>query len=691
MRVNRNDSLFIANSSRKRESYLQRQNRFWGFTAYCLLLTVFLRGSGDVEAVTPKIWKENSQTAFEKGEVEGISLTREGTVTLGPKWDLVADTGEHFIWSLASDRNGTVYIGTGIEGRVYALKSGSSTPTLIFDAEEETKIFSLVTGPDGALYAGTSPNGLIYRIVLGKPAEVFCKTGDLHVWSLLWLQGKLYAATGGEQGRILKVAKNNAEVVYQSQDPNVISLASGNDGSLYAGTDQNGLIYKVSASGSVSVFYDAGEKEVHAIAVSKQGMVYATAMAGRSEGKQNGTGEGDGAKSVLYAIKPSGSALRLWEVDDPLLLSVTIDADGSLRVVTGKKGRVYRIWPDGRYSLLAQLKDVHPWAVLSTSDGALWVGSSGDGQLFKLGSGFVSEGTLTSEAKDFTLVSHWGQAHWQAKQPSGTTVVLLSRSGNSETPDDTWSVWSDPLKTSGGQIMSRPARFLQYRLVLKSSSDQATPQVREIRLAGLQENVAPMVLSVKIVQGDDEGDAKRDRRSFWKVVWDAGDVNDDQLVYTLFFREVGTPRWLLLKEDFKSAQYVWDTETVPDGTVQVRVVASDRGSNPVVKALSGEAVSDPFEIDNTPPMVKIRAVAGLDNVVVTGVVEDQISAILSAKYAVNSGDWDVVFAEDTIFDSPKEKLNFEIGSLKSGVYTLVIRAEDVLGNVGVGKTNFEVK
>jgi hypothetical protein len=147
----------------------------------------------------------------------------------------------------------------------------------------------------------------------------------------------------------------------------------------------------------------------------------------------------------------------------------------------------------------------------------------------------------------------------------------------------------------------------------------------------------------------------------------------------------------LLKEDFKSAQYVWDTETVPDGTVQVRVVASDRGSNPVVKALSGEAVSDPFEIDNTPPMVKIRAVAGLDNVVVTGVVEDQISAILSAKYAVNSGDWDVVFAEDTIFDSPKEKLNFEIGSLKPGVYTLVIRAEDVLGNVGVGKTNFEVK
>ncbi|MBT5830339.1 MAG: hypothetical protein HOH77_09115, partial [Candidatus Latescibacteria bacterium] len=519
-------------------------------------------------------------------------------------------------------------------------------------------------------------------------------TGDVHVWSLVWHQDKLYAATGGEQGHILKIAKNKTEVIYESKDPNIISLTHGSQGALFAGTDQNGLIYKVSVGGHVSVFYDAGEREVHDIVVSKDGMVYAAAMVGRSESKPNGkgNGNGEGKKSVLYAIKPSGSALRLWETDDPLLLSVSLDRDGSLRVVTGKKGRVYRIWPDGGYTLLAQLKDVHPWSVLPASDGGLWIGNSGDGQVFKLGSHYETEGTLTSEAKDFTLVSHWGQAHWQTKQPSGTSVSVLSRSGNSETPDDTWSAWSVALKTPGEYITSNPARFLQYRLILKSSSAKTTPAVREVRLAGLQENIAPMVLSVKIDQNDENGDPQSDRRSFWKVSWDAGDVNDDQLFYAVLFREVGTPRWMLLEEDMKRTQYVWDTETVPDGTVQVRVVASDKGSNPSAQALSGESVSAPFEIDNTPPVVKIQSVRQIGpKSVVLGSLADKTSAILSAKYAVNSGDWQVVFAEDMVFDSAKETLKFEIEQLRPGAYTLVIRAEDVLGNVGVGKTIFEVK
>ena len=678
MRVNKKDSLFIA------------INKFQVLVGCCLLFWNLGYGFYQVEAVTPQIWKENSQTAFEKGEVDGLSLTKEGTVTLAPKWDLMSDTGEHFVWSLATDDNGTIYIGTGIEGRVYALKIGNKTPSIVFDAEEETKIFALVMGPDGALYAGTSPNGLIYRILPNKPAEVYCKTGDLHVWSLMWVQDKLYATTGGEVGRVVKVGKNKVEVIYQSNDPNVISLAMGNDGSLYAGTDQNGLIYKVMPNDKVSVFYDAGEKEVHAIAVGKDGMVYAAAMAGRSDKKKNGNDEG--GNSVLYAIRPSGSALRLWEIDDPFLVSVTVEKDGSLLVVTGKKGRVYRIWPDGTYTLLAQLKDVHPWAVLATSDGALWVGSSGDGKLFKLGTRYVSEGFLTSEAKDFTLTSHWGQAHWQAHLPSATSVVLQSRSGNSDTPDDTWSQWSKALKTSGGQITSRPARFLQYRLHLKSSSDHVSPAVREVRLAGLQENMAPMVLSVKVVQ-DEEGDPKRDRRSLRKVVWEAGDVNDDSLFYTVSFREVGTSKWFVLKEDMMATQFSWDTETVPDGTIEVRVVASDRGGNPLDKALSGEAMSMPVVIDNTPPTVKILSVnqSGIGQVKVVGEIEDLHSAVQSAKYAVNSGDWEIVFSEDAIFDSSKEALNFPIGSLQVGIYTLVIRAEDVLGNVGLGKTTFEVK
>ena len=76
-----------------------------------VLLFVFLGTIAN--AVSPKIWREDSQTAFLKGEPNGVSLTREGTVTLAPSYKRVADTGEDFVWALSVDKNKTLYIGTG--------------------------------------------------------------------------------------------------------------------------------------------------------------------------------------------------------------------------------------------------------------------------------------------------------------------------------------------------------------------------------------------------------------------------------------------------------------------------------------------------------------------------------------------------------------------------------------------------
>ena len=75
---------------------------------YCILHSVFcilscLALAGEVRAVSPQIWRENSQAAFEQGDPEGVSLTREGMVTLAPSFSRVADTGEGFVWALAAD------------------------------------------------------------------------------------------------------------------------------------------------------------------------------------------------------------------------------------------------------------------------------------------------------------------------------------------------------------------------------------------------------------------------------------------------------------------------------------------------------------------------------------------------------------------------------------------------------------
>ncbi len=674
---------------------MSRNNKIFRAVTHVLLF-VFL---GTIaEAVSPKIWREDSQTAFLKGEPNGVSLTREGTVILAPSYKLVTDTDEDFVWALSVDANKTLYIGTGNEGRIYMLKPDSDRAELLFDSPE-THIFSLAIGADGAVYAGTSPGGLIYRIAPGQEPTEFCQTGDSHVSALIARPGGgLYAGTGGERGRVLKIDKQGkVAALYASKDPNVVSLALGAQGEVYAGTDNSGFVYRVREQGGADVLYDAREKEIHSLSVGANGTIYATAMAQSDRSEENGKEQKGSEQSgaTLYAIQPSGLAMRLWNTDDPMLLDSVIDADGTVKVVTGKHGRVYRVWPDGNATLLAVLKDVNPWVMATAPKNALWIGCSGSGEIYRLEKGFAVEGQLTSEPYDFDRVSHWGRVFWQSETPPETSVAVQTRSGNSEEPDDTWSAWSEPITTSGKPITSRPGRFLQYRSVLKTRSENATPLVRSIRLAGLQDNVHPRILQIKAevdLSGNEGENPEFMEKGVWKIDWVASDANGDDLIYTLYFKSIGESHWRLLKDDLKTSHYFWHTEAVPDGTVKVKVVASDRPDNPPEQALTAEVVSAPFDIDNSAPTVQLHNIRQIDKKVrVTGSIQDATTAIHKAAYSLNSDDWKVVFPTDQIFDSPTETLNFSIQNLKTGSYTLVVKAEDALGNIGVGKTVFEVK
>ena len=675
---------------------------------------------GTAVAVRPTLWREDTQGAFAKGEADGVSLTRDGAVTLSPVLEEVADTGEQFVWSLARDGKGRLYAGTGNSGKVFGL--GKGKPELLFDSPE-VAIFSLAVGEDGALYAGSSPDGLIYRIVPGKEPVVFCRTGDDHVWALVADDaGGLCAATGGGKGRILRISsKGEARSVYESSDPNVVCLIRGADGSFFAGTDENGLVYRMDAGGKVRVLYDAPEKEIHALALGPNGVLYAGAMSGGTQPGRGKPGAPQAMKqgaskakesSVVYAIRPSGAAYRLWEAPEPMLLALSVGADGEITVVTGDKGRVYRLRSDGAASVIRRMADVQPWAIWPAPNGDIWMGTAGAGKVFRLGEAYALEGTLTAEPRDFGLVSRWGKMAWKVDLPSGTSVVFQTRSGNSETPDDTWSAWSAPLaEPDGSQVLSPPGRFLQYRARLKSDRGNATPRLREITLTGLQENVQPLIHQLSVAppgeqqgrpsgRGENAGTAENGGRrgpkpskAVWGITWAAGDANEDRLSYALFFRGRGEKEWKLLEEDLTTPSYLWDTESAPEGTTQIRVVASDRLSNPASIALTSERTSEPFDIDHTPPVVRLSAVrqTGPGTAVVEGTVEDVTSPIREAAFAINSGSWEVLFPADEIFDSRAEALRFVVEDLGPGEYTVVVRAVDALGNVGVGRAVFEIK
>ena len=618
-----------------------------------------------------------------------------------------ADTGEEFVWAIASDGKNQIHVGTGSEGRVYRLSQGS--PELLFDSPERA-IFALTVASDGTVYAGSSPGGLIYAIPSKGEPKTFARTDDQHVWVLIGDgQGGLYAATGGRAGRVLQIGKSgDVKEVLTTSDPNVTSLVRGKDGTLFAGTDQNGLIYRVSPSGQVDVFYDTSENEVKALAIAADGRLFVGAMNGPGSSPQppvngrNGGGKPGGKTSTIYSIKPSGSGWRLWDVPAPSIQALSVRSDGSLTVVTGGAGRVYSLYPDGSRSVVTTVDEAQPWAFVGDRDGGGWIALSGSGKVLRLGNTPSREGSLTSKPEDFSLVTRWGRIGWDGETPAGTSLSFEVRSGNSEVPDDTWGAWST---VTGGTISAREARYAQHKVTL-TGDGKSSPEIREITLSGLPENVRPMILELDVRGpgeeeaggGNGSGGGRRssppseEPSSGWEITWTGADVNSDKLVYTLHFKGRAEKAWKLLAEDVSGNSYTWDTESAPEGTVQVRLKVSDSPGNPTDLALSSERISAPFKVDHTVPEVRISSIDNkAGTVTVTGSIVDATSYVASAAYSLNSGPWEVLFPTDRVFDSGEEGLSLALEGLAAGEYTLVIRATDSRGNAGVAKRVFDVR
>ena len=85
------------------------------------------------------------------------------------------------------------------------------------------------------------------------------------------------------------------------------------------------------------------------------------------------------------------------------------------------------------------------------------------------------------------------------------------------------------------------------------------------------------------------------RRAYQKgletLQWRAEDENDDELVYDVLYRREGESSWKPLRRGVPDTILVWDTNTVPNGSYFVKIVASDGPSNPAGTALTGELES----------------------------------------------------------------------------------------------------
>ena len=108
----------------------------------------------------------------------------------------------------------------------------------------------------------------------------------------------------------------------------------------------------------------------------------------------------------------------------------------------------------------------------------------------------------------------------------------------------------------------------------------------------------------------------------------------------MFYRREGDTTWRALKTDLRDTLLVWDTSSVPNGTYVMKVLASDRRSNPADAALAGELESSSFEIDNVAPTVQIGALRrDGTRFIVPAEVRDADSAVTRVEYSLDAQRW----------------------------------------------------
>src|SRR2546429_471869 len=593
------------------------------------------------------------------------------------------------VQALVVDKKGIVYAATAPDGKVYRL--------------EETKAASAKAGAKSSW-----------------SATPYFDPGSKYIWDIvLDNSGALYIATG-DHGEIYKVSANGQHsLFFKSDEVHIRVLALDPKGNLIAGSDGSGLVYRISPTGDAFVLYSAPKKEITALAIDQAGNIYAagagekrpsatpssysstaisasSASAGPSTpqpgvvinaptpsaapmmGSFPAPGSGATGGSEIYRIAPDGSPNRIWTSRDDLVYALAFDQRGHLLAGTGNRGHIFAITGEDTFTDLLKASATQVTAFAKAPNGGLYASTSNLGKVFLLGATTEPLGSYESDVFDARIFSRWGRTEFRVVG----NVALFARSGNVDNPDRNWSPWKTIDLLKDAEVSVPPPRFIQWKAVLRAGDP--APRVDSIALNYLPKNVAPdfddvtvqiatryqslpkpVGTDMNMIAGgiqqprfDASPPGVRDRDSIG-VRWAVHDDNDDQMVYSVYYRGDGESRWLLLKDNLTDKFYSFDASLLPDGGYTFKVVASDAPSHSPEQALTTEKESTRIEVDTTPPQIEnLAAFVEGGQIRVTFRSHDSFSSIKRAEYSIDAGDWQFIEPLGQLSDSKLESYDF---------------------------------
>jgi sugar lactone lactonase YvrE len=640
------------------------------------------------------------------GKVYKVTPDGQKTVFFDPK--------AKYIWALALDAQGTLFVGTGDKGEIFAVTPDGKGQ--LFYQSDERHARSLAFDAKGNLLVGTDPGGLILRIEIAR-------------------------ATASKVSQAPPRA-GASFVVYETDKKEVTSLLTDSSGNLYAAAI--GEKQRPATPGPQTLITPQLAPTTPALAAQGAVTVALQAAAAAQPPPAFSLFPSTTGGAQVVKISPTGSRETLWTSRDDLVFSMGFSPNGKILLGTGNKGAIIELQGDNIYSIVAKTASSQVTSLIAGRDGQLLVGTANPGKIFTLGPAQETQGTFESDPFDAKIFSHWGRLTWWGE--SGATqgkVSFYARSGNTSNPEKEWSPWSGPYKSASGESVScPPARFLQWKAVFQIADKRDAPEVSWVSVAYQPENVAPVVDDIAIqdpgvrVQGFSVSPGgpttaasvqlktpqrttsganpfpnigamldstlskplKMDvppqgfaEKGYQSVLWSAHDDNDDDLVFSVYYRGEGEETWRLLKDKLTQRFYSWDSTTMPDGAYYLKIVGSDLPSNPPSQALTNERISERFEIQNTPPRIEnLRADTSGAAAKITFDGVSSGLAITRAQYSVDAGDWLIVFPTGGLSDGPKESYQLDLPGLAPGPHTFSVQISDRFDNTTAAQVAFTV-
>ena len=237
-------------------------------------------------AIQPAFWIHTTEADFSAGETDNTVVTNLGDVKLATGTEPVDEISDQaaVIHDLQVTANGDIYMAIGPEGAL--LRKRGDQLDRIVDLPKE-QIFSMDLTTDGRLLVAISGESSRLAILNDDTLETLIGLeGVRYVWDMAVGRRELFLATGTE-GKLLRVAFDElekgqpptVETLCDTAQNNLLCLDRDAAGSIYMGSDGDGLIYRVTIEDpdepEVFVLYDAAEPEIGALLVLDNGTVYA--------------------------------------------------------------------------------------------------------------------------------------------------------------------------------------------------------------------------------------------------------------------------------------------------------------------------------------------------------------------------------------------------------------------------------